>query len=97
MIQRVVAILWPAFITAGIATVLFTTAFDPTLLFVDYDLSPLGYYSICFFTFWVFGIVTSAATCFFLKPCEAIKKAKTRAADQSGNQASPSAPSDQLQ
>ena len=32
VIQRVVAILWPSFITAGIATVLFTTAFDPEII-----------------------------------------------------------------
>ena len=46
LIQRVVAVLWPAFITAGIATVLFTTAFDPAVIFFDYDISRLGIYTI---------------------------------------------------
>jgi hypothetical protein len=74
LIQRVVAILWPSFITAGIATVLFTTAFDPAVIFADFDISRLGIYTITFFLFWLFGTLTSAATCFFLKPCQTIKK-----------------------
>jgi hypothetical protein len=81
LIQRVVAILWPSFITAGIATVLFTTAFDPAVIFIDYDISRLGYYTICFFLFWIFGVATASATCFFLKPCEAINKARALAAE----------------
>ena len=79
LVQRVVAVLWPAFIMAGIATVLFTTAFDPAVIFFDYDVSRLGIYTICFFLFWSFGIITAAATCYFLKPCEAINKARERA------------------
>ena len=72
VVQRVVAILWPSFIVAGIATVLFTTAFDPADIFIDYDISRLGIYTICFFLFWLLGIITAAATCYFLKPCEDI-------------------------
>lgn len=77
LIQRLVAILWPSFITAGIATIFFTTAFDPMVVFSDYDISRLGSYTITFFLFWFFGAVTAAATCYFLKPCEAINKALT--------------------
>jgi hypothetical protein len=76
LIQRVIAILWPSFITAGIATVLFTTAFDPDIVFVDYDISRLGSYTICFFIFWLFGALTAASTCYFLKPCQAINAAR---------------------
>ncbi len=79
LIQRVVAILWPSFITAGIATVLFTAAFDPADIFVDYEISRLGSYTISFFMFWSFGVITAASTCYFLKPCEAINKARERA------------------
>jgi hypothetical protein len=79
LIQRVVAILWPSFITAGIATVLFTTMLDPALIFIDYDISRLGSYTISFFLFWSFGAITAASTCYFLKPCEAINKARERA------------------
>lgn len=85
LIQRIVAILWPAFIMAGIATVLFTTAFDPAVIFIEYDISRLGSYTITFFLFWTFGALTGAATCYFLKPCAAINKAretvKTEAVD----------------
>jgi len=72
--QRIVAILWPSFITAGIATVLFFTAFDPDIMFVDYDISRLGAYSIGFFIFWLFGVVTCMATCYFLRPCQSVNK-----------------------
>jgi len=74
IIQRVIAVFWPSFITAGIATILFTTAFDPEVIFVDYDVSRLGVYSISFFLFWLFGSITSVATCFFLRPCSTINK-----------------------
>ncbi len=79
IIQRVVAILWPSFIMAGIATVLFSTAFDPVVILIDYDISRLGSYTICFFLFWSFGALTAAATCYFLIPCEAINKARQAA------------------
>ena len=83
LIQRVIAILWPSFIMAGIATVLFTVAFDPAELFIDYDISRLGIYTICFFLFWLFGIVTAMSTCYFLKPCQAINSARTQAEENS--------------
>ena len=69
VIQRVVAILCPSFITAGIATIIFTTVFDPKVIFIEYDISRLGMYTISFFLFWLFGAVTAMTTCFFLKPC----------------------------
>ncbi len=74
VIQRVVAILWPSFITAGIATIIFTTAFDPQVIFIDYDISRLGVYTISFFLFWLLGAVTAISTCFFLKPCSVAKR-----------------------
>lgn len=78
VIQRVIAVFWPSFITAGIATILFTTAFDPEVIFVDYDISRLGVYSISFFLFWLLGAVTATATCFFLRPCSTIDKDKAK-------------------
>ena len=74
VIQRVIAILWPSFITAGIATILLTVAFDPEVIFVDYDVSRLGVYSMIFFVFWLFGTVTAMTTCFFLRPCAVVRK-----------------------
>ena len=77
VIQRIVAVLWPSFITAGIATILFTTAFDPDVIFADFDISRLGVYTISFFLFWLFGAITAMATCYFLKPCSAINAQRT--------------------
>ena len=70
VVQYVVAILWPSFIMAGIATIIFTTAFDPVLIFVDYNISHLAFYSICFFLFWLFGVLTAAGACYFLNPVQ---------------------------
>ncbi len=75
--QKIVAILWPSFITAGIATILFFTAFDPNVVFVDYDISRVGAYSIGFFLFWIFGATTAVSTCFFLRPCDSFNQGKS--------------------
>lgn len=82
LIQRVIAILWPSFIMAGIATILFTVAFDPAVTFADYGISRLGCYTICFFAFWSLGAITAALTCYFLKPCAAFNKAMQAAEKQ---------------
>jgi hypothetical protein len=71
-IQRIIAILWPSFLTSGIATVLFFTAFDPQhlLMYTDFaETSRLGAYTIGFFMFWMLTTVTSALTCYFQRPC----------------------------
>ena len=81
VIQRVVAVLWPSFITAGIATILFFTAFDPSVFFVDFEISRVGAYSIGFFLFWLFGAVTAITTCFFLRPCDSFNIKKTNSCD----------------
>lgn len=83
VLQRVIAILWPSFITAGIATIILTTAFDPQSLLLEYDISLFGGYSICFFVFWLFGVFTAMATCFFLMPCSIFNKCKTNSDAQS--------------
>lgn len=76
-IQKVVAVLWPSFLTAGAATVLFFTVFDP------YDLGAalggdevgrLEAYSIGFFAFWILTAVTAALTCYFQRPCEKLNR-----------------------
>jgi hypothetical protein len=71
--QQVIAVLWPSFITAGIATVIFFTAFDPAEILGE-GLSPevtrLGAYSVGFFLFWALTASTSLLTCYFQRPCE---------------------------
>jgi hypothetical protein len=77
IVQRIVAVLWPSFITAGIATGLFFTAFDPHDLtaLVDYpELSRTAVYSLGFFAFWLLTASSCALTCYFQKPCETPEK-----------------------
>ena len=72
-IQKVVSVLWPSFLTAGVATVLFFTAFDPVdlgmLLGVE-QLERLEAYSIGFFLFWMLTSTSCALTCYFRRPCD---------------------------
>lgn len=71
-IQRVIAILWPSFLMAGAATILFFTAFDPQALLMDTrfaDLSRLGAYTIGFFLFWALTSASCLLTCYFQRPC----------------------------
>lgn len=71
-IQRIIAILWPSFLTAGLATVLFFAAFDPRLLLMDTrfsDISRLGAYTIGFFLFWLLTASSCMLTCYFQRPC----------------------------
>ncbi|MFZ5622289.1 MAG: hypothetical protein ACOY5W_14830 [Pseudomonadota bacterium] len=73
LIQRVIAILWPSFLTSGVATILFFTAFDPQHLLLETrfaEISRLGAYTIGFFLFWLLTTLTSALTCYFQQPCE---------------------------
>lgn len=73
LIQRIVSILWPSFLTAGVATILFFTAFDPRLIVAisGYgEISRLGGYTIGFFIFWLLTASSCALTCYFLRPCD---------------------------
>jgi len=80
--QKVIAVLWPSFLTAGAATILFFTAFDPQLLMSvgGYEpISPLGGYTIGFFLFWFLTASTCVLTCYFQRPChEPTKSELTR-------------------
>ena len=65
--------LWPSFITAGIATVLFFMVFDPGELVANGMLpavSRLGAYSIGFFLFWLLTASSCLLTCYFQRPCQ---------------------------
>jgi hypothetical protein len=71
--QRVIAVLWPSFLTAGIATALFFTVFNPEeiSLCMGYQkpISNIGAYTIGFFLFWILTSSTCALTCYFQRPC----------------------------
>lgn len=74
--QRIISVLWPSFVTSGIATGLFFTAFDPQDLVGlsgQLEISRMGAYSIGFFLFWLLTSLTCALTCYFQRPCEQLK------------------------
>ena len=78
-IQRIISILWPSFLTAGVATILFFTVFDPHLLMEisGYPhISRLGGYTIGFFCFWALTSISCVLTCYFQKPCDNKKPLK---------------------
>jgi hypothetical protein len=66
MTQRIVWILWPAFVVASVAEMLFFALIDPGELrpFGDaLELSRTAVYSLFFFFFWAAGACSSALTC----------------------------------
>lgn len=69
-IQKIIAVLWPSFLVAGVETIIFFTIFDPLNVFIDYDVTRLGAYSIGFFLFWFFAILPCVLTLYFAKPCK---------------------------
>lgn len=75
-VQRAVAVLWPSFLVAGVATVAFFTAFDPQQLAPvaggGEPLNRLGSYTVGFFLFWLLTLSSSVLTCYFQRPCHAV-------------------------
>lgn len=66
--QQAIAVIWPSFATAIVATGIFFSAFNPRELIpfnLDIEVSPLAAYSIGFFVFWILGIVSSYGTLYF--------------------------------
>ena len=68
-VQQVVAVLWPSFLTASVAVIIFFTLFDPYELFPHLDVSRMGCYTVGFFAFWGLTAGTSVLTCYFQRPC----------------------------
>ena len=68
MMQRVIQILWPSFLVAGIADIIFTTLFDPLEIMYRGEAlieHRIAAYTIGFFVFWLLGITSSLLTCYF--------------------------------
>lgn len=77
VVQRVSAVLWPSFIMAGIATVVFFAVFDPYDLVAPTwfpNLSRLGAYTIGFFLFWMLTATSCLLTCYFQRPVNRVNK-----------------------
>lgn len=71
-VQKVASVLWPSFLTAGLATVIFFMVFDPRMVadaggFSDANM--LSIYSIGFFSAWLTTGVSCALANYFGKPC----------------------------
>jgi hypothetical protein len=67
-IQKFIAVLWPSFLTAVVASGLFFSAFDPDDLFpfdADPGISRLGIYTIGFLLFWLIAAVSAVGTLYF--------------------------------
>jgi hypothetical protein len=67
-IHKCIAVLWPSFLTAVVATGLFFSAFNPDDLFpfnITLEISRLGVYSIGFFIFWLITAVSGIGTLYF--------------------------------
>jgi hypothetical protein len=66
--RRLIWVIWPAFLVAGVAEAIFFTVFDPFDLHffgTPLDLSREAIYTLGFFGFWGMGIASSALTLFF--------------------------------
>lgn len=77
MLKRLISVLWPSFLIAGAADVLFFTLFDPMqLLYKEEPVfdSRLGAYTVGFFLFWLMGIGSSALTCYFQRSADDINR-----------------------
>ncbi len=80
-VQRVIAVLWPSFLVAGAATVMFFTAFDPHDLadLLSRGASSTAIYSIGFFFFWSLTVSACALSCYFQRPCDRARTPAKRA------------------
>lgn len=65
--RRLMWIVWPAFLVAGVAEAIFFTIFDPFdlhLFGAPLELSRQAIYTMGFFGFWALGIASSSLTVF---------------------------------
>ena len=66
--QKCIAVLWPSFMVAIVATGLFFSAFDPDDLYPfgeETEVSRLGIYSIGFLCFWLISTIAGIGTLYF--------------------------------
>jgi hypothetical protein len=83
--QRLMWVIWPAFLVAGIAEAIFFTVFDPFELHffgAPLDLSREVIYTMGFFGFWALGIASSALTVFLERSPWEVNRCPLDAADR---------------
>lgn len=72
--QRAMWILWPSFLVAAVAEMIFFAVFDPgelTLFGHSLELSRIAVYSIGFFMFWIFAAASSGLSLYLQRGSEA--------------------------
>ena len=75
--RRLMWILWPSFVVAGVAEGVFFTVIDPQELYLFGDpvnLSKIATYSIGFFGFWAVCASSSFMTCFLQRSAAEVNK-----------------------
>lgn len=68
--RRLILILWPSFLAAGVAEAVFFTLIDPQTLYLlgePVSWSRTATYSVGFFGFWLLCAASSWATLFFAR------------------------------
>ena len=76
-IQNIISVLWPSFLTAAVATIVFFTLFDPIELgrLLGLELTRMAGYTGGFFAFWFLTSISCALTCYFRRPCHRVSSA----------------------
>lgn len=75
--QKLIWILWPSFVVAGIAEAVFFTLIDPQELYLfgePANFSRIATYSIGFFAFWAVCAASSTFTCFIQRSAQEINR-----------------------
>jgi hypothetical protein len=72
---KFIQVLWPSFLVAAIAEIVFFAVIDPQELYLlgePVQFSPIATYSIGFFGFWLTCAASSLATLFFQRTADEI-------------------------
>ncbi|HQR09919.1 MAG TPA: hypothetical protein PLW68_01225 [Casimicrobiaceae bacterium] len=72
--RRLMWVIWPAFLVAGVAEIIFFSVFDPFELHFfgnSLEMSRQGIYTMGFFGFWGLGVASSALTMFLAATSDA--------------------------
>jgi hypothetical protein len=83
--QRVLWVLWPAFLVAAVAELIFFALFDPVdlnLFGVPLDVERMPVYTIGFFFFWAMTSAASALTVFLARSPFEVNRCPIDAADR---------------
>lgn len=78
--QKLIQVLWPSFIVAGMVEVIFFTVINPRELYLFGEpvyLDPLATYSIGFFAFWLICAASSLTTVYFQRSADEINHPAT--------------------